>query len=71
MTREPQAMTKTLPFRVNGNSLFFNNSVKNEESDMLTTLAAASWFAQAQPAPQSIQHVAIAEHRPASRPGAD
>lgn len=71
MTREPQATTKTPTLRANGNPLFFNNSDKKVAPRLRIALALTAGFAQSRPAPQSKQHVAIAVHRPASRPGAD
>lgn len=71
MTREPQAMMKSRAFRAVCNTLFFNNLKRYEERETLTMLAVGNRFAQACFAPLLIQQVAIAEHRPAERPGAD
>jgi hypothetical protein len=71
MTREPESTTNALGVRANGKSLFFNNLNRFEARELQTGLADGNRFAQACIASLSIQHVAIAEHRPASRPGAD
>ncbi|HNQ04608.1 MAG TPA: hypothetical protein PKH69_08345 [Thiobacillaceae bacterium] len=71
MKREPQAATNILPVRDAGNSLFFN------KLDYPLNTIAQAWnshpraFARSWWNPQSERQVASAEHRPASRPGAD
>ena len=71
MTREPSSTEQTLMFRARDNTLFFNNLTPATPVTDLGRIALRHRFAQTDLASQSKQRLAAAEHRPASRPGAD
>ena len=71
MTREPQAIEKSRTFRAVRNILIFNNLDRPESPNGHAAIACDQRFAQARLVRHSNQQVANAEHRPASRPGAD
>lgn len=71
MTREPQATMKPQPVRAWCNPMLLKKLECLDECELNSVLAAETGFAQACVAALLKQQVAIVEHRPAERPGAD
>lgn len=71
MTREPQVGVESWLVRGVANSLFFNKLDYTSNMIANAKVARPRAFARSYCYPQSKHHVASAEHRPASRPGAD
>jgi hypothetical protein len=71
MTREPRAREESRLVRASGNTLFYNNLHWLFALNTEAGIARRRDFAQSCANPQSKQQAERAEHRPASRPGAD
>jgi len=71
MTREPQSTMKCWAFRAGCNTMFFNKLKCVDCGELNFALAVETRFAHAGVVLLWKQQVAIVEHRPAERPGAD
>jgi hypothetical protein len=71
MKRERLSTAKNQQIRARNNPLFFNNLTDSSVPTHSILIAANIRFAQTCCASQNIQPIAVVEHRPASRPGAD